>query len=820
MFHRISIWLVSQSWFWTLRSKLGKFNFFFEANGYKFNIFFSRKIGTTKILIDIILIGGRGLFWALLWLTALIVSEDYVRNNTNFLQSLEESDNDFYIEQLRLYAQVLTVIFSIYFATIGIILSAGYTRFRRDIIQLLTIEQVGSVYSNFLVFTVIFCLSAMSARLIEFQSGLFVYVFGTILTIFSSLALFPLGLRLFNFFDPIPLVSVEIIPNFKRHVKGATNPKSSDSVINHHSKKARSTLEQFNYIDDHIKKERERLNDNLPELSEFYSKLLLYYLQQKNKINPESYWYPRRQTHKEWFFADEDAISLALQTRSSQWMVEEKIDYQWFENEISERIANHIDLAFEVGDLDLVYRLITQFSIRIPTYAKQFHFYVGLQEIIRMNELIQKAFASKKFGTNDKETKLMIGIADVWVKQGSNLCLEMLQRIISFEKELKQFFEADVWTEKSLRRLPAFLQGEFSFIVERINFERDIEGSRLSKPKYIQQLAVQILLQQYAKILSEVCDFHVNQVPNFVDSLAKMNLPEAATQVVLDSLHNYWKLPRWFNEFSQLLDRYSEYMHYSEEKYKFPEIDIADMKEQLASANNKAIAMLGNKDIVGHILVEKHNDELPDHFGQIYFELAEACINSLQQNNEKSLEEVLPMFLALVFLAAHENFLDPSLDLQDEYRVNLMSAVINDLASVLGLAILYGAYFDNTNLSELAINRFDAWIENFSDKQHYLRGMVQLTDSPIFLSILPWGTIRSGWNMSFKRLARRDGFSYKIGMDRGKPHQNKIVREFLGSEADASQLFFAYHIVPQLNSFDIEIGYQISDLARRLHEEG
>ena len=139
---------------------------------------------------------------------------------------------------------------------------------------------------------------------------------------------------------------------------------------------------------------------------------------------------------------------------------------------------------------------------------------------------------------------MRIAIADAWAAFGSNLCLETLRRMITFEKELEQFFDADVWTEKSLRDLPAFLQLDLNIIVQRIDFEREIEGQRQSQPKYVQQLAVQKLLQQYAKILPVVCDFHEKIVPSFVNSLTKMELFEAATQVVLASLHSHWKLPR------------------------------------------------------------------------------------------------------------------------------------------------------------------------------------------------------------------------------------------------------------------------------------
>ena len=133
-----------------------------------------------------------------------------------------------------------------------------------------------------------------------------------------------------------------------------------------------------------------------------------------------------------------------------------------------------------------------------------------------------------------------------------------------FEKELKAFFDADEWTEKSLSSLPAFLQVELAPIVKRIEFEQAMEGHRLSKPKYVQQLAVQKLLQHYASVLPEICDFFQILLPEFVAALVKYKMSEAATQVVLASLHSHWKLPRWFDELDKLLNRYREFEHYND----------------------------------------------------------------------------------------------------------------------------------------------------------------------------------------------------------------------------------------------------------------
>ncbi|TLM78770.1 hypothetical protein FDY93_04865 [Microbulbifer harenosus] len=810
----------SQPWFWKFRTWLGKIGFALEYSAYKRSASVSKAKANARILGSFAWIGVESLFWVILVLVALIFIESYVNKSLSLLSPLSTEDKKFNIEQLRLYAQLLTAIFSIYFATIGIILSAGYTRLRRDIIQMLTNEQVGSVYSRVLVLSAMFCLTATALPLFGLEPGLFVYVGGTILTLLSALALFPLGQRLFNFFDLNILVRSEILPSIARHIEGARNRKNSNSLANHHSKLARLALEQLLYIDDRVKAGKDGLEDNLPALTDDYTALLLHYLQRKHTIDQESYWFPRRNKHKQWFFAGDTATSMALQTSSQQPLIEEKLDHQWFEKDLVDRLAGHIELAFQVGDFELALKLIGRFSTRISAYAERFQFEIGMQELKRFKEIIEYAFASLDPVEDDKSAKVLVGIADTWAALGSTLCLETIRRWFTFEKELEKFFEKDEWSEKSLRHLPALFQVELAFIVERIEFEQDIEGRRLSKPRYIQQLAVQRLLQHYVKVLPAICDFFQNLLPDFVESLSKLKMPESATQVVLASLHSHWKLPRWFDELAQLVERYRKYEHYAEEQYKLPEINIFEMTRQLTSAREDAITRLGSGAFVEHIFEPKHNDDLPDHFGQIYFELAEACITALEKNDEIRLDKVLPMFMSLAFLAADSKFSDPSLDVNNEYRLHLISTVINDLASVLGFAILYGAYFGNTRLAAGAIVKFNAWITHATDKQKYFKRMMLLANTRSFsMSASPRGLIRINWKMSFEYRARNDGFWGGMGMSHGVPHPNKIVREFLRSRADASHLFFAYLVVPQLDTIDFEVDYHISSLARRLREE-
>src|SRR5690606_7685517 len=181
------------------------------------------------------------------------------------------------------------------------------------------------------------------------------------------------------------------------------------------------------------------------------------------------------------------------------------------------------------------------------------------------------------------------------------------------------------------------------------------------------------------------------------------------------------------------------------------------LSQRLTSAQEDAITRLGNPNIVKHIFESKHNDALPDHFGQIYFELAEACVSALEKNDQSTLEKVFPMFLSLAMLA-DSKILEEHPELDIEFRLHLMSTVVNDLASVLGYAILYGAYYDNNKMADFSLDRFKAFLDQIPDKQKYFERMIRLSNINEFsIGASPRSLIRMNWKMAFEQRARDDG---------------------------------------------------------------
>jgi len=808
---------MSKEWFWRSRNYLGRAQFKLESSTYKRKSFVNGMRSNGRVFGSLAWTAVKKFFWVGVLLFTAEYAEHFIRNNFGYLEVLSEADSTHHLDQLRLYAQLLTAILSIYFATIGIILSAGYTKLRRDVIGLLTSEQVGSFFSNLLVFSTAYCLAVTALPLVGHEPGFLSYVFASFLMLVTMLALFPLGQRLFNFFDLVPLVSGTLLPNISKHIEGAANPKISDSLSNHHSKEAKRLLNQFFYIERQVLADESSLSENLPAMTDNMSSLLMYYLRKKHLIDHGSYWFPRLRKHQQWFFAGDSVTSMALNS-SSQLAPDEKPDFDWFETEITSRLKQHIELAFEQQDYELALKLLGRFSSRVSTYSKGFHFDVGMAEISQLSDVIKSGLSVEGFEPTEKQKKLLVGIADTWVALASNLCLETLRRMFTFEAELARFFENDEWSTEAMRELPAFLQRDIAYLGERIEFEKVVEGRRLSQPKYLQQLTVMKLLERYKKILPTVCDFHQQKIAEFARFLHSVNLPYAATQTALASLHMFWKLPGWFENLNQLTERYLEYQHYDEKQYVLPRIDFETMISGFETAREEVVGMLGDPKFVGHIFAYEHDEDLPDHFGQIYFALAEECMDALNSNEPERLEKVVSTFVSLALLASEFRFKDPSLPVNDEFRLHLISTVLVDLTSILGFAIIYGEYFDNKRLSDVAMAAWNSWADKIDDKQKHYTVLLNLTDIQRFsMSASPRDLIRTSWGMAFEQRARRDGFGDRMSYDRHQKHESKIVNEFLMSHSSASQLFLALEILPNIDTTDIEVNYQVEHLGKRLH---
>ena len=547
-----------------------------------------------------------------------------------------------------------------------------------------------------------------------------------------------------------------------------------------------------------------------------------HYLNRKHLIPKNSYWYPRKLVYKDWFLAGETATSLALST-GSQITPEEEPDLDWLENKLLTRIHSHLEKALTLKDWDLALKLLWQLSHRTLECAQGFYFSTGLQDIKEVRLLFEKYLVGSS--GDDEEKMQIMALSDAWTAATHNFFLETLRRIQTFNDELITFFEKDDWSREVSKNLPSFLQLKIGYLQDWVEFEHKAEGLRLSGPKYLQQLTIKVVLEHYSEIIDTIVMYEREEFISFADKLLEIDHPASATHVTLTALHMNWKLPRWFSEFDELLKQYSEYEKYKGDFYTFPKIDIEEIQSGLARGRDRLISKLTDKKLGKHLFDFKtHNSSIPDHFGQIYFILANECFSALDQNQPEKFTGIFQTFLTLSFLADSVKFLDPELDVSQNFRLHLVSAVNKDIATILGYAILYSEYYDNEELQNVAISIWEKMYEGVEDKKKYLERMLQVSDSNRFSMTLPIRySFRAQWKINFEAKLREDGFGDRNYSYDSKSHPSDIVEEFRGAYYDASDVFFALQIIDNIDLPNDQINHQIrsykTQLARRQEEK-
>lgn len=514
---------------------------------------------------------------------------------------------------------------------------------------------------------------------------------------------------------------------------------------------------------------------------------------------------------------------MALNT-SSQITPEERPDLDWFEREALKKIHSHLEKALKAKKWELALSLLSELSPRTLRYAKGFYFQTGLDDLGAIRKLLEE-YIPKMPADDNEAKKNVMALVDTWAAIAQNFFLETLRRMRTFDKELKEFFAKDDWSPAASKDLPAFLQIEILYLQDSIAFEQKMEQRRLSRPKYLQQLAVKALLVNYSTIVQTITKFETEELPSFIRKIVNMGYLGAATQVTLSTLHANWKLPGWYSDLDRLFQSYAEYQKYEDEMYQLPTLDFETLQAQFQTQREELLEMLTNKKSGAYLFASRsHDSNQPDHFGQTYFILANECLDALDRNDEETLESVFQTFFALAFMSANMKFTDANLYVNQEFRLHLISTANKDIVTLLGYSILYSEHYGNEKLQTVPMNIWNNLLETVTDRKGYLERTLQLSDSNSFsMSASPRDHIRSEWKMKFESHLREQGYEDRFSSLSGNRHPSPIVEVFRGGYYDASNVFFALHVLDEIDLPKKQIKHQISDfraqLARRQEEQ-
>lgn len=107
----IKVWIISQKWFWKLRTDLVRVGFILERASYTHRTSVFKAKSNAHVFMSFAWVGLKNLLWVILTLFALGFVEDYIRNNTILLHPLSNDEKNLILINLDYMHRYLPLYF-------------------------------------------------------------------------------------------------------------------------------------------------------------------------------------------------------------------------------------------------------------------------------------------------------------------------------------------------------------------------------------------------------------------------------------------------------------------------------------------------------------------------------------------------------------------------------------------------------------------------------------------------------------------------------------------------------------------------------------
>lgn len=757
----------------------------------------------SQIFFQLFKLGAKGILIAGLLIASLEFTEHLVKPLlSSYVPEpirLSSQNRDF----VELIGQIGATFLGIYFATFGIILSSSYTKLRGDVLSLLLNEKVNNIYSIYLIYLTVFCLLASSIGYLGFNTGYLVFLSSVIGGLVAVLCLFELGKRLFFFFDTARLVETELVPEIATTL-GAIAAGHLDSIHlqAHNQKLTEQRIDTLHYLAHNSNPDDIGATERTKRINRKYAELLILYAGLKAKIPRESFWFKKRLVHPDWFLEPDSSTGIALETDTFIQPKEEP-DFFWFENLVVSGLEDSIKKSIEQRDFETAQFTLRNVSFVVEKLAKSLLVDEGLDLANKFEKILDDSVSEAPELPLNEDTKNRdvneIVLHDTAAYMTTSFAIEYLRHTILHISSLQENFEAVEWKTGNFGGLPALLSDQLQLNRNRIEFEEKVEKLRLTPSKFILQLLSKEFAHSIGETLEKIRARYQTSLVEKVENLVAVQRADLAVQVLFNAL-------RSVNQIQYFLEMLSDTVNklYDNEIYGDYAIERIDFDAQISAFNEMhdvLLQKLSNDKIIAFVTKDlKHNEALPDYFGQCYFKLADECYTALQKNSKNLFSKIFPAFFMLGQMAS-QRFAKEKEKFSSEYHVALMASVTEDLLSISGYASLYGEFWEDEHCRKIVDNVWQNYLKMRDDGDAYLEVLLSISNYKAnSFTMGPRSIIRTQWSQSFEHILRDAGYGGRFDYDEGKKHPSALIRaiDTIGLH-QPSYVFLAEQVTPKID---------------------
>lgn len=641
------------------------------------------------------------------------------------------------------------VILGLYCANISSIFSAKYANVPRSIANLFQQDIVTKSCIRQIVGHIVFC----AVVLLECILGRSLYAFSLIgllcSTIFMVVTFSMARNRSFELSNSFSIANIPLF-DLKKTIKKATKRSifSVDKTFqNHYKKTANYNISVLSEIGQYNLSIPRNQNITMVLFMDKVLAILENYWASKKKIQFDSLWFDEKYQYKQWHFATDQEISIALETGTFIQPTVEKDTY-WIEEQLLSVCQSCFEKILKDDDISMLRKY---FSTLCAVSQKAGENNLGLYWLryFKKAEGTSKQIIVKHLTNNDPVEETALSAIDILCSNYSSLIVGInqylselnLEDIFAICKKYSRYDQCDI------SRIPFLNTLACKKLYAQIEAEWSIERQRITPDWFIEQTVAAEINKTIGSII-ETISTAIKSVFDIGQQLQQEGHCIAAADALSHVFEVKEKCQLSICTIDSLISSLRE--KYIDKTYIWEEVSTEKLKKEMGEIDRKIPGILITCSKASAKKYWNSRAQGPDFLGLCYNYISEVLIQKIENDDFNGFQDIYKDYYGLMIV--YQEYVRTDVIKYNEAHLSgpvfhVATAPFFEYALISGLAILWGEFLGQKCWRDYVDNTLQELLDKDRCDQEQLQTIIQLLTyrQHGFFGIGNRDVIQTGW---------------------------------------------------------------------------
>ena len=415
------------------------------------------------------------------------------------------------------------VFLGLYFTALSAVAGNLFLRAPSELQNLFLRDRKGNQYIETLVLTTIIGIYYLLLRSFGYEMGFLGPVMITVLAIYAVVRFMSLGSQTFYFIHPAEASST-LATDASNAIKDAAFGKygsGKDFLQDHYRKQAQRSIKTLSGLVDFGIDPVKLSSQQLLSVARQTGSIVLFYLEEKEHIPRDSFWFRRTHEHQKWLLTSDSAVSMALNTGTSL-PPKEIIDHLWLERQALHVILKVFDYLSKNKEWSHAQACLEIVVSIVESCGSDFYGDI-LSMTIEMTEKSIDSVIDTSGELSDEDKRGHLALIDSLGRLpiGGLVSLSRYMEKMSKQTLVKEIDSIKWSANKAFyySPLPGSLIQSHEIFSKQIQNERIIEGRTVSPQWYLRTIVAQDYLSSLKKYYDLIKSYNTSFYEKRIDQM-------------------------------------------------------------------------------------------------------------------------------------------------------------------------------------------------------------------------------------------------------------------------------------------------------------